>query len=83
MGLLALGRGGHFIKNSFSAIFFNSRKKVLNFWRLNLQKFTSFILMPSLCYIVQREKGVDKTLAKALPMAKPGSWGCVQCHDLW
>jgi len=28
--------------------------------------------------IVQREKRIDETFAKALPMVKPGSWDCVQ-----
>jgi len=32
---------------------------------------------------VQREKRMDETLAKALSMAKPGTWGVVQSHDLW
>jgi len=33
--------------------------------------------------VVQREKRMDETLTKALLMAKPGSWGWVQSHELW
>jgi len=31
---------------------------------------------------IERAQRMDATLAKALPMAKPGSWGCVQSHEV-
>jgi len=33
--------------------------------------------------IVRRTQRMDETVAKALLMVKPGSWGCVRFHDLW
>ena len=33
--------------------------------------------------ILQREKRMDETVAKALLIAKPGSWSYMQSQDLW
>jgi hypothetical protein len=51
-------------------------------YKLTVRKEGHFTVEPKVG-IARRAQRMDETVAKALLMVKPGSWGCVQSHDLW
>jgi len=50
-------------------------------FKLTVWKEGHFTVEPKVG-IVKRAQRMDEPVAKVLSMANPGSWGCVQFHDL-